>query len=830
MAYSLCCSSKGKRTRVAMCGVLGLVLSFCSPFLQPLSAEAVEPPAEVASPELVVSPELRQRSIDVIRGVLKGQERWVKVHAAEYLLALDYVDGVKEAFLAEEKLHGADPEYRIGIWRVLARTANSEEERKNWIDKIRQVIGDPKAPDRLHAVETFAKLQEPATDDEIAVLKTDLQKGPSPMPPLAAWVLLNSGQADAESQLVDMLDNSDSYIRSCAAYALRLRPFVSPATAQALAAKAKEKPADSSARASLLGAAAVHGPKDVRDALKPALIEIAKNGAKDDRYEAAQALAQIGDKSDLPMLSDFLEDPNPDIAATAANAILRVERRTPHRLALGDWIVIGLYALGMLSVGFYYSRRTKTREEYLLGNRQMRPTMVGLSLFAALISTISYLALPGEVIKYGPVFISYLLVFPFIGLVVGWLLIPFIMRMKVTSAYEILEVRLGPVARTIGSVLFLLLRLFWMAVIVYATTSKVLVPLLGLEPWTTPIVCSIMALLAITYTTMGGLRAAVLTDVIQTGILITAAIVTIVVISVSLGGVGAWWPKQWPAYWPKVEFYSSTARMTIFGTMLATFIWHVCTSASDQIAVQRYLSTRDAKAARTVLFITLGADGLVATVLATVGLGLLAYFWAFPHLLPDGMTVLGDSDKLFAQYIVIGLPEGVSGLVMAGLLACAMSSLAAGINSTCSVITVDFIDRIRHQDAKTEAGHVSQLRHVSLWVGVVVVLLSMLVYMVPGNLLEVCYKVVNLLTAPLGGLFFIAMFIPWARSFGAIVAVILGTATAVLVSYWPEVTGVSWIWAMPLSLAVEVAAGALFSLIPIGRCRPMVALESEKEG
>lgn len=788
----------------------------------PLFAGTVESPSDV------VSPQLRQRAIDVMRGVLENEERWVKVHAAEYLLALNYVDGVREAFLAKEKLHGDEPEYRIGIWRVLARSANSIKERTKWVEKIRQVIGDPEAPDRLHAIETFAKLQEVATDGEISILEKDVEKGPSPIPPFAAWVLLNSGQTEAEARLVEMLDSQDPDIRRCAAYALRLRPSVSSVTVEMLIEKEKQEPDDSPARVYLAGAAAVHGSQKVRNALKPSLIEIAKNGNKDARYEAGQTLAQIGDKSDLPIMLDFLDDPNPDIISTAANAILRIERREPHRLALGDWIVIGLYALGMLSVGFYYSRRTKTREQYLLGDRKMRPMMVGLSLFAALISTISYLALPGEVIKYGPVFISYLLVFPLIALVVGWLLIPFIMRLKVTSAYEILEVRLGSTVRTIGSVLFLLLRLFWMAVIVYATTSKVLVPLLGLAPWTTPIVCSLMALLAITYTTMGGLRAAVLTDVIQTGILITAAIVTIVVISVSLGGVGEWWPKQWPAYWPKVEFYSSTSRMTIFGTMLATFIWYICTSASDQIAVQRYLSTRNAKDARTVMFISLGADGLIAIVLAIVGIGLLAYFLAFPHLLPDGLTVMGDTDKLFAQYIVIGLPEGVSGLVLAGLLACAMSSLAAGINSTCSVITVDFIDRIRHQNAEKEAGHISQLRHVSLWVGVAVVLLSMLVHMVPGNLLEVCFKVVNLLTAPLGGLFFIAMFIPWARAFGAIVAVIVGTVTAVLVSYWPEITGepgISWIWAMPVSLAVEIVVGALVSLIPIGPRRPMLTRE-----
>lgn len=112
-----------------------------------------------------------------------------------------------------------------------------------------------------------------------------------------------------------------------------------------------------------------------------------------------------------------------------------------------------------------------------------------------------------------------------------------------------------------------------------------------------------------------------------------------------------------------------------------------------------------------------------------------------------------------------------------------------------------------------------QLKHVSVVVGVIVVLLSFLVSMVPGNLVEICYKVVNLFTAPLAGLFFLAMFVPWARGFGAMVGLACGLAVAIAVSYWKEITGtpgISFLWAMPLSLAAEVGIGAIVSLLPIG--------------
>jgi solute:Na+ symporter, SSS family len=788
----------------------------------PLSARAASDPPQV-------TPSLRERSVSAIRQVFDREQQWVKVHAAEYLISLDYLEGVKEAFVKELDIHGGEPQYRIGIWRVLAQAASSERERAEWIGKIRDVFMDRAAPDRINAAETLAKLRykvrDDETDNETAAMEQAAQPENGRLALYAAWVLVNSARPGAEGRLVERLDSPDADARLGAAYAMRYLPSVSPSAREKLLAVARREPATSKARVYVIAAAAVHAPPDDRSSLKSELADFAAKGDKAERFQACQTLAQIGDNSDLSLLGQLLDDPNPDLRATAADAILRIGRRVPHHLVIWDWAVIAVYALGMLAVGWYYSRRTKTGEQYLLGDRKMSPLMVGISLFASLISVIGYLAWPGEMIKYGPMMFSGALAYPLIYLVVGWLMIPYIMRLRVTSAYEILELRLGSTVRTLGSLLFLSMRLLWMAVILYAATSKVLVPLLGLDPRTGPIVCAMLALVTIVYTAMGGLRAVVVTDVIQSGILFGAAIVTVTTISIGLGGVQAWWPSQWPAHWPVPQYgYDPSARATMFGAVLAAFTWNVCISASDQICVQRYLSTKDARAARTVMWISLVASTFVSILLAFVGLGLLAYFQTFPHLLPDTQTVLSDGDKLFPQFIVTGLPVGLSGLVVAGLLACAMSAFSAGINSTCSVITIDIIDRLRGKNKTAESGRVRQMKYVSVLVGVIVVFLSLFVYLVQGNLLEVTYKVVNLLTAPLAGLFFLAMFVPWARGFGAMVGAVCGLTVVVAVNFWKEITGVqgiSFLWAMPLSLMVEVGVGALVSLIPIGRRKPI---------
>ena len=485
-------------------------------------------------------------------------------------------------------------------------------------------------------------------------------------------------------------------------------------------------------------------------------------------------------------------------------------------IAAIDWIVIAAYALGMIGVGWYCSRRATTTEDYLLGGRAMKPWAVGLSLFATLLSTLSYLAVPGEMIKHGPMIASQIVVFPFIILTVGWFLIPRIMKLNVTSAYEILEMRLGVWVRLLGALFFLSMRLMWMSVIIYATTSKVLIPILGWDESTTPYACAVLGIITVVYTSMGGLRAVVITDVVQTFILLGGAALTIVLITVNLGGVAAWWPTEWDPNWDPLKiWFDPGSRVTIAATFVSVFAWYVCTAGSDQMAIQRYLATRDAKAARSMFNTSMVCNALVLVLLSILGFALLAYFQAYPDRLAEGQTIAESADQLLPRFIVIGLPKGVSGLVVAALLAAAMSSLSSGINSSCSVITVDFVDRFRAANSP-ETDHVRLAKSVSWLVGVVVIALSFGAGMVSGNLLEVTYKVVNLLVAPLFVLFFMAMFVPWANSFGALLAGAASSAVAVGIAFH-GLLGLQFLWIMPGSFVAGIVVGMLASLVPIGQ-------------
>lgn len=480
-----------------------------------------------------------------------------------------------------------------------------------------------------------------------------------------------------------------------------------------------------------------------------------------------------------------------------------------------DWGVLAIYAGTMFGIGWYYSRRNTNAEDYLLGGRRMPSIVVGLSLFSTLVSTLSYLAWPGEVIAHGPMFLTQVAAHPLTFLVVGYGLIPLLVRQPVTSAYEILENRLGSGIRKAGATAFLLLRAGWMATILYATSHVVLVPLLGLSPAWTPILCVVLGVCTVIYASAGGIRAVIVTDAIQALTMVLGAVLTLVVISWRMGGIEGWWPQSWPSHWQTPQWgFDPNSRLSFGIVVFSTFLWHVCTNGSDQMAIQRYLSTRNAAAARRSLLTSLSTDALVSTLLALAGTALLGFYFAHPEVLPPGNTVQTASDQLFPRFIMTQMPPGLAGVVLAAILSAAMSSLSSGVNSTCAVIERDFLS------GRTRPGEsglsISAMKRMSWVVGFVAVALSLINTFIQGNLIERCFKVVNLLTAPIFVLFFLALFVPWANALGAWVGLLASVTTAVAIAFAPDLglpLGISFIWMMPSALFVGVTTGCLVSLL-----------------
>jgi solute:Na+ symporter, SSS family len=477
-----------------------------------------------------------------------------------------------------------------------------------------------------------------------------------------------------------------------------------------------------------------------------------------------------------------------------------------------DWIIIIGYGIGMLAVGFYFSRKNKNCDDYMLGGREMKSWRVGLSLFATLFSAISYLSLPGEMVKHGPMIWSMVAALPFIYFVVAHFFIPFIMKQHITSAYELLETRLGLRNRLLAALYFLIMRFVWMAVIIYMVAEKVIVPIMGWSAQTALAVSIVMGIITIIYTSSGGLRGVVLTDVVQTFILFGGTILAIILIIKQLGSVSAVLPSHWPENWSGWVLFDTKIRVSFLTAFISTFGWYVCTAGSDQMAIQRYLATQDVKSAQRMYLSTMVSNLLVYILLAVLGLALFAYFKIHPELLAAGTTIVGGADLLFPRFIVIGLPVGISGLVLAGLLAASMSSLSSGINSSTLSIINDFILRFKKKTI-TETSKVQLAKVISACIGIIIVLLSLLIGNVKGNLLELTYKVNNLLVAPLFVPFLMAMFVRKATPAATFIGTLASGIVAVLISFSQELFGItiSFLWIIPGSFLV----GVIISIVPI---------------
>ncbi len=341
-------------------------------------------------------------------------------------------------------------------------------------------------------------------------------------------------------------------------------------------------------------------------------------------------------------------------------------------LQSADYIVVLIYLLGVFAAGIYFSREQHQGEDYFVGGRRMPWFAVGLSIVASLMSTVTYLAAPGEMLQHGLALSIGWLALPFAFVVINFLWIPFFMRLGVTSIYEYLEQRFGLFARWLGMGLFVfILRLFWMATIVltasravaqitYDSISEIMPWEMSHNQWTLTVLLSV-GVFATIYTMLGGIKAVIWTDVAQFIVLFGGLIVTIFVIAGATGTTPVdWWRTATTGEngheFPPLMSWDITERNVILFTVLSAVCWYCCTFIGDQVAVQRYLTTPSVKAAMRGNIVNFVADFVVMILLALCGMALLTYY-TDPRFQVEFVKGISDpthakaADKVFPYFI-----------------------------------------------------------------------------------------------------------------------------------------------------------------------------------
>jgi solute:Na+ symporter, SSS family len=482
---------------------------------------------------------------------------------------------------------------------------------------------------------------------------------------------------------------------------------------------------------------------------------------------------------------------------------------------LNTGIIIG-YLGSLFLVGVYFSKRQTSRETYFLGNRQMPWFLVGVSVIASLLSTVTYLATPGEVIRYGLGYFSSLLAYILVVPIVDRIIIPVLMRLPVTSVYECIENRFSLATRNLSASTFVLARLIWIGLIIYTASFAVS----GMTGWAVPSIVLIIGIVVTSYTTLGGITTVIWTDFAQFTLLFGGAVfIPFYVAYVTGTGPMGWFHLFSKAGRTHVPIFSldPTVRISVLGMILLELTWNVCTHGADQVAAQRYLTTPSAeKARRSVWVFAVSNVGLIVLLMVS---GLALFFFYFRHadlpLQQFQATVAPRADKLFPEFIATQLPTGISGLILAALVGSAMSSASSGMNSISTVVVNDFLHRFnllrRFQDGVT----VPKLVTVLVGVSGMAVAITVSIFMQhhQWNLVDLMQRVSNLFVAPLGALFLAGILLGRVGSRAAMIGFGAGTITSFTISFSQEFFGlrhtVSFMWIMPLSFGVSLGVSFL---------------------
>ncbi len=411
-----------------------------------------------------------------------------------------------------------------------------------------------------------------------------------------------------------------------------------------------------------------------------------------------------------------------------------------------DYATVIIYFSGVLALGYYFSKRQRSAEEYFLAGRGMPWFVVGLSMYASLLSTIAYLSEPGEFIKNGPGVLGRQLHVPFTLTIAILVLIPFFMRRRLTSAYEYLEDRYGLKTRLFASTLFLIIRLSMMGMIVYTAAiamSKIAdIPVI----W----VVLGVGVIAIVYTTLGGMRAVMWTDLVQFMILFAGLLFTIGFVFVDTGtGPITWYQDVMAMEREPQPFFELDpyVRVSVLGMAIYAFFWWISTCGSDQLVIQRYLATGSLAAARRSLLSNQAADVCVGFLLGLGGMALYSYYKA---------QLPGTPDEVFPHFIAHGLPRGLSGLVVAALFSTAMAALDSSMHGVATVLTVDFVGRLR-QNPLSPTAQLRLARIFTVMAGVYAVLFCLYLNTIPegsrGNFFDMTTRIIAYVIGALGGIF-----------------------------------------------------------------------------
>ena len=435
-----------------------------------------------------------------------------------------------------------------------------------------------------------------------------------------------------------------------------------------------------------------------------------------------------------------------------------------------NYTILIAYLLLMIGIGFYFNRKNKNTDDYFRGGSQIPWWAAGCSIFATMLSSLTFTGLPSKAFAQDWVYAMGNMMIPVVAILAVYIALPLYRKLDVTSAYEYLENRFSRGVRLFGSASFTLFHIFRMSVVMSLTGLALAVA----TPLTPAESVVLMGALSILYCTLGGIEAVIWTDTIQTIVLMGGALLAIYLMTAGADG-GLLGATQMAMDANKFRFLNTHWDMTSTQIALWVIIFggigqNVSSYTADQAVVQRYMTTSSSKLAARSIW-TNALMSVVATVLFFgIGTALFAFYQSNPQKLDPTIT----TDQIFPLFIAMEMPVGVAGLIVAGIFSAAQSTVSTSMNSTATTLVTDFMRPLKI--CQDEKGYLKAAKRTTFFIGTLGTLLG-LVFVNPEikSLFDTFIKIIGLFMGVLGGLFLLGFLTRKANSAGAMTGAILGT-------------------------------------------------------
>jgi solute:Na+ symporter, SSS family len=483
-----------------------------------------------------------------------------------------------------------------------------------------------------------------------------------------------------------------------------------------------------------------------------------------------------------------------------------------------DLLIIAAYLVGITLFGLRFRKKQRTMRDYFLADRDIPWWAISLSIVAAETSTLTIISIPGLAYDSNLTFLQVVMGYVVGRVIISFVLLPQYFRGDLYTAYQLIEKRFGAALQTVTAGLFLLTRAAAEGVRVYAVSIVVSIAL-GTGEITS---IAIITLLTVIYTFEGGLTAVIWTDVVQTFIYVGGTLVGLFTILHLIPGgwssahaIGSalhkfrifdfrllgpypfrglgpgWWDWQY-AYLAK--------PYTIWAGIIGGAFLTTASHGTDQLIVQRLLAARNQRQSVLALLSSGVAIFFQFGLFLFVGVMLFAYY-----RVPS--SEFGRADRIYPTFIVSRMPHGISGLLIAAILAAAMSNLSAALNSLSSSSMMDFYFRFRPETSETRRLRLARLATV-VWALVLFVLAVLALHRV-GRVIEVGLQIASIAYGALLGVFLLGVLTRRANQNGAIAGMICGLATEL---YLWRMTQVAFTWWVAIGTCLTFGVGYAASL------------------